>query len=116
MQSAPKDANIVVLRKEGDHVVIDNNNESVQNWRLDQILNSDLFDFIGVRGPETEQWLEERKELLQKKTLTPEEQERLKVLNEQANALPTADDVEDIEAMEIIRKAAGYLKNKIGVE
>ncbi len=116
VQSAPKDANIVVLRKEGDHVVIDNNNESVQSWRLDQIMSSDLFGIESARGPETEKWMEERKALLQKTTLTPEEQERLKVLNEQAYTLPTADDAEDREAMDIIRKAAGYLKNKIGVE
>jgi predicted ATP-binding protein involved in virulence len=112
VQSAPKDANIVVLRKEGDHVIIDNNIESVQNWRLDQIMTSDLFGIESSRGPETEKWLEERKVLMQKETLTHQEKIRLEELNKKANELPTADDAEDIEAMEIIRKAAEYVKRK----
>src|SRR3989440_4385958 len=40
---AAQDANIVLLRREGDHVVIENNVEAVRNWRVDQILTSDLF-------------------------------------------------------------------------
>lgn len=112
VQSAPKDANIVLLRKEGNHVVIDNDIKSVQNWRLDQILTSDLFGIESARGPEAEQWLQERTELLQKQSLTPTEEERLNELNQKAHNLPTADNQQDIEAMELIRKAADYLKNQ----
>src|SRR5258708_13262756 len=43
VQSAPIDANIVLLRKEGGHVVIDNEKTSVQNCRLPQILTTHLF-------------------------------------------------------------------------
>jgi predicted ATP-binding protein involved in virulence len=112
VQSAPKDANIVVLRKEGDHVVIDNDVKSVRNWRLDQILSSDLFGIESARDPETEKWLQERTTLLQKKSLNADEKARLDDLNNKAANLPTADTPEDIEAMEIIRKAADYLKNQ----
>jgi energy-coupling factor transporter ATP-binding protein EcfA2 len=112
VQSAPKDANIVVLRREGDHVVIDNDVKSVRNWRLDQILSSDLFGIESARDPETEKWLQERTTLLQKKSLSPAEKARLDDLNNKAANLPTADTPEDIEAMEIIRKAADYLKNQ----
>jgi predicted ATP-binding protein involved in virulence len=112
VQSAPKDANIVVLRREGDHVVIDNDIKSVRNWRLDQILSSDLFGIESARDPETEKWLQERTTLLQKKSLTADEKSRLEDLNNKAANLPTADTPEDIEAMEIIRKAADYLKNQ----
>lgn len=112
VQSAPKDANIVVLRREGDHVVIDNDIKSVQSWRLDQIMSSDLFGIESARDPETEKWLQERKELLQKKSLTPKEKARLEELNKKVHNLPTADTPEEIEAMEIIRTAADYLKNQ----
>ena len=111
VQSAPKDANIVLLKKEGDHVVIDNDIKSVRNWRLDQILSSDLFE-DSARNPDIEKWLTERKLLLQKNELSLEETERLKELNEKANRLPTADNQEDIEAMDIIRRAADYLKTQ----
>jgi len=112
VQSAPKEANIVLLKRDGDHVVIDNDIKSVQNWRLDQIMSSDLFG-IDPRSPDTERWLDERKKLLQKDgELSAAEKQRLKELNEKAHDLPTADTQEDIEAMNIIREAAKYLKGQ----
>ena len=109
VQSAPEDANIVVLRKEGDHVIIDNDIKSVRDWRLDQIMSSDLFGET-ARNSKIEMWLEERTTLLQKQSLTPEEKTKLAELNKKAHGLPTADDEDDIEAMNIIREAAEYLK------
>ena len=38
---ASENENIVVLRREGDHVVIDNDVETVRGWRVDQVLTSD---------------------------------------------------------------------------
>lgn len=111
VQSAPREANIVLLRKEGDHVIIDNDMKSVRDWRLDQIMSSDLFD-AGTRNPEVEKWLTERKLLLQKSNLSSEDAERLKELNQKANQLPTANSPLEIEAMEIIRKAADYLRTQ----
>ncbi|MDI9364973.1 MAG: AAA family ATPase [Flavobacterium sp.] len=110
VQSAPKDANIVVLRKEGDHVVIDNDVKSVQNWRLDQILSSDLFGGIPVRNNEVESMLKRRNELMGLMSLSTAEQKELDVLNKEIDKLPYAESEVDIEAKEIIRKAAEYFK------
>jgi predicted ATP-binding protein involved in virulence len=112
VQSAPKDANIVLLRKKEDHVVIDNELASVQNWRLDQILTSDLFGVDSARGNEAEKKLEERKRLLGQKDLTKDEKKRLEELNSFVHKLPTAYNMEDIEAMSLVREAAEYLKNQ----
>ncbi len=112
VQSAPKDANIVLLRKENDHVVIDNDRSSVHNWRLDQILTSDLFGLDSARGIDVEKKLEERKKLLAKKTLSNEEEKKLEDLNSFVNQLPVAYNHEDIQAMNIIQEAAEYLKTK----
>jgi hypothetical protein len=75
-------------------------------------MSSDLFGIESARGPETEKWLLERKQLLQKESLTPDEKARLKELNKKAHHLPTADNSDDREAMEVIRKAADYLKSQ----
>ena len=111
VQSAPADANIVLLKREGDHVVIKQDIESVREWRLDQILASDIYD-MGIRNPDIEKQLKERTVLLQKDSLTPQEKERLAILNKMAHGLPTADNAGDIEAMDIIRSAAEIVKNK----
>jgi predicted ATP-binding protein involved in virulence len=114
VQSAPKDANIIVLKKEkvGDEYVvrIDNDKNYVRNWRVDQILASDLFDEIGVRNKDIELQMQERRILLRKKDLSTSEKQRLDELNEIAYSMPSAENVLDIKAMEIIREAADYLK------
>jgi transcriptional regulator with XRE-family HTH domain len=49
---AASDANVVLLRREGDHVVIDNNMKDIHGWRVDQILTSDLFGLESARPPQ----------------------------------------------------------------
>jgi len=107
---AAQDANIVLLRREGDHVVIENNVEAVRNWRVDQILTSDLFGLESARPPETEKLLEERTKILSKARLTKKDRERLKELEEEIGPLPTGETPEEIEAMDVIRRAAERLK------
>ena len=46
---APPDANLVLLRREGDHVVIENQPETIRGWRIDQILTSDLFGLETIK-------------------------------------------------------------------
>jgi predicted ATP-binding protein involved in virulence len=111
VQSAPKDANLVVLRKEGDKVIIDNDIVNVSNWRIDQIMASDLYE-IGARNKGILNELQERTILLKKNQLTKQEEQRLFELNEMAHNLPTGANATDIEAMQIIRKAANLIKSK----
>ena len=116
VQSAPRDANIIVLKKQkvdNEFVVkIDNDIESVRNWRIDQIMASDLFGLESARNYDIEKQLTERNNLLKKNDLNKEEKERLEELNRVAHNLPTAENKGDIEAMEIIRKTADYLKSQ----
>ncbi len=106
-------ANIVLLRREGDHVVIDNDPISVRGWRVDQILSSELFDDTPSRDAETEKWMARRVKLLQKDKLTAKEKAELKQLNEKVQNLPMASSPEDRNldrrlkaAVELLEKAA----------
>jgi hypothetical protein len=110
MVQAMPQANIVVLRRDGDHVSICNRPDDVRGWRIDQIVASDLFEEQPTRDVETDEKLEERRKLISKKTLTKEETTRLKFLNEWAEGLPTADTPEDIRAMDLIRRAADKIQ------
>ena len=107
---AAQDANIVLLRREGDHVVIENNVEAVRNWRVDQILTSDLFGLESARPPGTEKLLAERAKILARSKLTKRDRERLKKLEKEIGELPTGETPEEIEAMDVIRRAAERLK------
>jgi len=113
VQAAP-DANLVVLRRQPDGVVVDNAPRSVRKWRVDQILTSELFEIPSARAPELDAWIRERDEVLAKPELTDADQRRLAELREQLEGLPHGDTPEDIEAMEVIRQAARALKDKAG--
>ena len=110
---AATNANIVLLRREGDHVVIDNNPMSVLGWRADQILTG-LFGLEGSRSVEIQQLQEQRRRILSKAKLTKADEGKLKKIESQMGDLPVAEIPEDIEAMDIIRQAAKSLKKRGG--
>jgi hypothetical protein len=106
---AASGANIVLLRREGDHVVIDNDPAVLRNWRVDQILTSELFGLESARPPQIEEPLKERRALLAKPTLTARDRKRLGELEQNIGDLPAGESAEDRRAMELIRQAAAKL-------
>jgi predicted ATP-binding protein involved in virulence len=111
--AAARDANIVVCRREGDHVVIDQSVEAVKNWRTDQILTSDLFDLSIDRDKKTEEMLERRKQILSKAKLTKADEKKLKVIEEEIGEVPVMADPKYDEAMNIILRAAKKLEKEV---
>ena len=107
---AATDANIAILRREGDHVVIDQSFKAIRGWRIDQVLTSDLFGLETARPPALDKALRDRKKILTKSRLTAADKKKLTTLEAQIGSLPTGETAEDIEAMDIIRRAAGRLK------
>jgi len=113
--AAARDANIVVCRREGDHVVIDQSVEAVRNWRTDQILTSDLFDLLTDRAKHIEPLLEERRKILSKAKLTQKDEKRLEKLEKEIGAVPVMENPKYDEAMDIILRAAEKLGKENGV-
>ena len=107
---AATNANIVLLKREGNHVVIDNNPLSVLGWRADQILTS-LFE-VKSRSDEIEELQKKRRKILSKAKLTQMDKRNLKDIESKMGYLPTAETPEDIEAMSIIRQAGKNLKKR----
>jgi predicted ATP-binding protein involved in virulence len=75
-----KKANIVVCRKEGDRVIIDNDPDEVKGWRIDQILTSDLFEVESPRSKITQEMLDEYVILKGKSKLTKNDKEKIEEL------------------------------------
>lgn len=105
-----KKANIVVCRKEGDKVVIDNNPDEVKGWRIDQILTSDLFELSSSKSISFEEMRNEKTNILLKDKLTDLDKDRLEFLNKKLNISPVFTSKESINAEELIKKAAELLK------
>jgi len=102
-------ANLAVLHKTGDHAEILNDPAIIREWRLDQVVTSELFGLNSSRPPEVEKLIERRRVLAERTELTVSEQLELENLDEKVDALPTAESTEDQRAMEIIRLAAETL-------
>ena len=107
---AGEGANLAVLRKEGARVTIDKRAQSVNEWRADQILASDLFD-VPPRSRPVESWIEERDMLLDRGDRSLSEEARLRALEEKIDRLPTAQDPDERAAMDLIRSVAEKLKD-----
>jgi predicted ATPase len=107
---AAQDANVVLLRREGDHVVIDNDFDHVSRWRADQILTSDLFGLPSTAPPVHDALFEEREELLSKPTLTDEEKQRIEAIDAILDETPSGRTPEESEAMRLIMQAAAQLR------
>jgi hypothetical protein len=91
VQAAGEDANIALLRREGDHVVIENDLDFIKGWRVDQILTSDLFGLPTARPPQLDEPLARRKELLSKGKLTKKDKEELERLESKIGVLPAGE-------------------------
>jgi len=111
VQSAPEDANIVLLKRHGDRVIIHNNEEVIKGWRIDKVLTSDLFALPSARPAEYDNYLKKQEEILSKPQLTAADEQELEEIGKKLDELPiVTDNPEDNEAMAILRKAADIFK------
>jgi hypothetical protein len=115
VQAAP-DANLVLLKRDGDHVVIDNDPETLRGWRIDQILTSELFGLETARPPDMEKLLIRRKELRTKARLTKAEQKELAEVEAKLGPIPTGESFEQAKTMELIEKSLELLKKNQGTK
>ena len=105
-----EEENIIVLEKNGDHVLIKDNPINVKNWRIDQVLTSDLFGLESARSNETEAKLKRRQELITKEHLEESEEKEIEVLNQFIQDVPAMENTKIDEASKIIQSAAEVLK------
>jgi ABC-type cobalamin/Fe3+-siderophores transport system ATPase subunit len=105
-------ANLVLLKRKEDNVIIDNDPVSVKNWRIDQILTSDLFGLESPRSKETQKLLDERTRLLSKRRLSPKDEEKLGELEDMLGPMPFGETKEEIEADFLIKEIARKINQK----
>lgn len=112
VQSAPE-VNIALLRREGDHVVIDNDPAAVSTWRIDQILTSELFGLESARSEDVQALLDEHARLLAKRDLSADEQERLAELDRRVDEIPFADSPAAVRAEQMLAELTDELERRL---
>jgi hypothetical protein len=112
VQAAAEDANIALLRREGDHVVIDNDMDYIRGWDVDMLLVSDLFGLPSARPPQYDAIFERREKLLGKSKLTSKEKQELAELNEKVFQLPFGETADQAKTMDLIQKTLKRLEER----
>lgn len=112
MAQTSLDHNLAVLKRLGDHAQILNDPFVISDWRLDQVITSDLFEYTSSRPPEVEKAMNRWQDLTQKEKLSDAEQKELIKLDHKVSMLPTATSLEDQKAMEIIRRTAERIRSE----
>ncbi len=110
---AAEDANVVLLKRQDDHVVIENNPANIRNWRIDQILTSDLYGLPTARPPRLDEPIAERRAILTKPKLTVNDRKRLKTLDAQIGDMPSGETPDEQRAMDLILGVAKELEPRV---
>ncbi len=114
VQSAA-DANLALLRREDDHVVIENHPETIRGWRIDQVLTSDLFGLPTARPPGEETLILRRDQLLAKSRLTAADRRELDSINEQLGPVPSGESFDEArKTMDLIEKSLKLIEKYQG--
>ena len=111
-EERPLDANIILLKREGDQTVVVNDPMDVTNWSVDQVLNSDLFGHVPSRSEPLTELRTERDTLLAKSKLTKKDSVRLAELDEEIGFIPFGQDQAEIKAETIIQQLADVLRKQ----
>ena len=94
------EANVVLLKREGDQTIVSQNPVDVRGWRVDQILTSTFFNLETARSVETEKKLARQATLLNKEKLTPRQRRKLDELTQELEGQPMGSSNPDAEEEE----------------
>ena len=108
---AAETANLVLLQRRASDVEIVNDPSVPRDLRVDQILTSLLFGVPSPRGERVERLLAQRAQLMDNTERSREEEDLLDDVHRQIRELPTAPNLADQDAMDLIRQFATRVKD-----
>ena len=110
---AAEGANLAVLRREGDHVVIDQSVKAVHGWRVDQVLTSDLFGLPSARPPQLDELMRRREAILTKPKLSPADERELAKIEAKIGELPVGETTEQQKILQTIQESIATLRQEL---
>lgn len=108
---AAQDANIVLLRREGNETIIDQTKHNIRNYRIGQILTSDLFGLNTELPLNIEPLLKERIQILSKSKLTQHDKQRITEIEQLMGNLPNGDTEYEQKAYSVIDRIAAIIEH-----
>jgi predicted ATP-binding protein involved in virulence len=112
MVQAATNANYAVLQFINGGVVIENNPEGIDGWRVDQILTSEFFGLKSSRGEDYEKLFDRRQHLVNRSRLTKKENIELKRITKRLYELPAGETKEEMDNRKFISDIVSKIKQK----
>jgi energy-coupling factor transporter ATP-binding protein EcfA2 len=109
LAAGDEQANVVLLRREGDETKVYENPVDVRGWRVDQILTSVFFNLETARSIETEKKMTRQANLLNKAKLSAKERRELDALTLELEGQPMGSVGGEAEEAEILRELLARL-------
>lgn len=110
VQSAEK-ANLLLFKAGEKGIVVDDDTHRIHNWRIDQVLQSEYFGLTSSRPPSLDDFMIKRQKILSKSTVTEEDIEALKRLDDSVGDLPTGETINDLKTMQLLTQLASKLSS-----
>ena len=114
MVQAAAGHNLVLLRRDPttQQVVVENDVDGIANWRLDQIVTSELFGLPSSMRPQLDGQIERRDEILAKTELTEAEREEVRRIEAQLGDVPLGTTPEERQMNDLLRRTLEALEKK----
>jgi predicted ATPase len=114
VQSASDEDDILLFKKDSneeiDIEIFEHKNE---NWRIDQVLLSSLFDLESARPKSLDPFMKRRLEIIRKGNLTEADKKELEALENEMGYLPTGETILEIESQVLIKNIADLKRGSI---
>lgn len=107
---AAEEADIFLFKPGTDNIVIDNNSHTIHNWRIDQVLASEYFEFISTRPPALDNYMAIRERIIYGNTTAEETENLLREFENEYGVLPTGETKAEIEMMRLMKSITDNLR------
>ncbi len=99
---AYQDEDLLLFRKERGKVIIDTENHQIKNWRIDQVLVSDYFEFSSARPQILDDYMVIKEQIINKYPFEKVDEESLEKFENEYGVLPTGETKTEIEALQLM--------------
>jgi len=111
VQSSEK-ADVFLFKKDGEEIIIDSGDHQIHNWRIDQVLTSEYFDFDSARPPSLDQYMFLKEKIINKYPFDANDELELKQFENEFGVLPTGETKTEIKALQLMNKLINSTNDK----
>ncbi len=105
-----ENADVFLFKKSEDKIIIDTAPHQIHNWRIDQVLQSEYFEFENTRPAHLDEFMKKREEILSKIEVTKEDMKYLRELDNKMGQLPSGETLNDFQTIHLFHQIVAQNK------